>query len=148
MWNVRLHVKWISAFGGVRLGLSCTKPKKEYYETAHLFNFFQRWQAVYFLGNSYGCFLQFACFRVCPSNQGSQLCSPGPSIKDLSGEGQNWQRGTKTPYTTVAFARIHLAKPSMWFSRLTVQGVSLSCWCSWLLKYHIFQINYSCFITK
>lgn len=147
MWNVRLHVKWISAFGGVRLGLSCIKPKKEYYETAHLFNFFQRWQAVYFIGNSHSCFLQFSCFRVCPSNQGSHLCSLRFCIKDPSGEGQNWQRETKTSYTTVAFARIHLAKPSMCFLWLTVQG-ALDCWRSWLLKYHIFQINYSCLITK
>lgn len=125
--------------------LPCIKPKKEYYETAHLFHFFQRWQAVYFIGNSHGCFLQFDSFRVCPSNQGSELCSPGPSIKNLSGEGQNWQRETKTSYTIAIFARIHLAKPSMCL-RLSVWGVSH--WCSWLLNYHIFQINYSCFTTK
>lgn len=44
--------------------LPCIKPKKEYYETAHLFHFFHRWQAVYFIGNGHGCFLQSDNFSV------------------------------------------------------------------------------------
>lgn len=72
------------------------------------------------LGTAQGCALQFDSFRVCPSNQGSELVSPGPSINNPSGEGQNWQRETKPSYTTMLFARIHLAKSSVCFSRLSV----------------------------
>lgn len=61
MKYVRLHVKWISAFGGVRLGLSCIKQKNNTMKLL-IYLIFQRWQAVCFTGNSHGCFLQFACF--------------------------------------------------------------------------------------
>lgn len=145
MKYVRLHMKWICAFGGVRLGLICIKQKNRISWNFSLFNFFQRWQAVCFTGNSHGCFLQSACFRVCPNNQGSQLYSPGPSIKDVSGEGHNWQRETKTSYKIVALARIHLAKSSMCFSRFTLQGVSHSHWSldSWGTTYFKLIIHVS-----